>query len=231
MNDLKLSSLRFRPRFSLLTVLLVMALVACGITIWQLWREVGPLRAEVRESRTELGRLNIDDPRRAYAIQLNTGEPRTWKWRIYLPPDVGFTISCYSGTLPSPNDYHGNAWYDRVKNGGIGSGFTGSIDGGEFTLEAKLEKDGDRWVLVTTTSAGRGSSRHTIAQPSGDWLSDTENFSSSSGVGPREQTVFEPGEPIMLLKALKPIITRFPGGHDSRDPEGAADGFVLWINQ
>jgi hypothetical protein len=50
-DDLAATTRRLLPRFSLLTILLVMALVACGITIWQLWREVGPLREEVRRLR------------------------------------------------------------------------------------------------------------------------------------------------------------------------------------
>ena len=54
-----------RPRFSLLTLLLLMAIAAMGIVIWQLWSEVEPLRAEVRNLRLETGRLTIDDPAKA----------------------------------------------------------------------------------------------------------------------------------------------------------------------
>ncbi|MCI0332835.1 MAG: hypothetical protein L0228_06395 [Planctomycetes bacterium] len=222
---------RFRPRISLLSALLLMTIAGMALVIVQLWREIGPLRAEVQSLRTELGYLNIEDPTKAQAIQLQTGEMRHWKWRIYLPPGRDYRFCCYSGTLPSEKELRGAAWFDRVQNGGIGTGSSGTMDGGEFTLDAMLEKDGDQWKLVTKSSGGRGGGSDTIYQPSGDWLSSPEHALSSSGMTSRQQTVFEPGEPIMLVKCLKPIITRFAGGYSARSPEGAADGFVMWIEE
>ena len=44
-----------RPRVSLLSLLLIMALVATSLTTAMLWREVGPLRAEINRLRDEVG--------------------------------------------------------------------------------------------------------------------------------------------------------------------------------
>ncbi|MCI0492400.1 MAG: hypothetical protein L0Z07_05650, partial [Planctomycetes bacterium] len=52
---------RFRPRFTLLTLLLLMTIVAMAIAMIQLWREVGPLRADNRRLRQEFGYLSIRD--------------------------------------------------------------------------------------------------------------------------------------------------------------------------
>jgi hypothetical protein len=159
---------RFRPRISLSSALLLMTIIGVAMVIFLQWREVGPLRAEVRGLRTELGQLNIDDSTKACAIQLQTGAPRHWKWRIYLPPGGTYEQLCYSGTLPSPKEYRDKAWFDRVKNGGVGSGTMSGIETGEFTLEAKLDKDGDQWVLLTLESGGRGWLKTSLTQPSGD---------------------------------------------------------------
>jgi hypothetical protein len=132
--------------------------------------------------------------------------------------------------LPSPKEFVGAAWFDRVRNGGIGSGISGTMDSGEFTLEAWLEKEGDQWHLRTRGSGGNGGFATTI-NPS-DWLSSGGNPVTMSHVDARRQSVFEPAEPIMLVKALKPLVTRLPGGAIvTSSPEGNADGLVLWIEQ
>jgi hypothetical protein len=47
----------------------VVVIVALAIVIDLLWREVGPLRAEVRRLQMEFDHLSIDDPNEATAIQ------------------------------------------------------------------------------------------------------------------------------------------------------------------
>jgi hypothetical protein len=222
---------RWRPRFSLMNGLLLTALVASGITIWLMWHEVGPLRAEVHKLRTELGYLNIDDPTRAYAIDLPTADSRRWKWRIYLPPEIKHRFCCYSGTLPSPTEFVGAAWFDRVRNGGIGAGSSCSFNSGEFTFEVALETEGESWHVITKGSGGHGAGRSSIYLPSDDWLSSKEGGLMSSGIGARNQTTFQPGDPILLLKVVRPIVTKVNGGYSTRSPDGAAEGFVVWIEE
>ena len=74
------SSSRGRSRFSLLTALMLMTIIGLLITVTKLWREVGPLRAEVRQMRTELGHLTIDDRNRAQAIAIRQPNPNIWRW-------------------------------------------------------------------------------------------------------------------------------------------------------
>jgi hypothetical protein len=228
---------RFRPRVSLLTNLFLMAIAACGITIWQLWHEVEPLREENRQLRdklgqlnNELGHLNIDDPTRIYAIQLNTGEIGHWKWRIYLPPGGRYREFCYRGTLPSIDEYgNGPEFFERLKNGAEVSGTEAFLEPGEFTLDARLVKEDGRWQLVCQESGGRGISRHGIAFDSGDWLSDPRGYTSDSGLDPRAQRKIAPGTPIKLLKVTKPIIVDFSnGGYSVTEQRGEVEGFVLW---
>jgi hypothetical protein len=230
MDEEQTRPFRGGPQFSLLTILLLMALVASGITIVLLWREVGPLRAELRSLRTELGFLNIEDPTKAHAIALQTSETRIWKWRIYLPPNVKYRYACYSGRLPDPQKLAGPAWFDRVINGGVGSGISGTMNSGEFTLEARLVKEGEQWQLRTLGSGGNGGFITSI-HPS-DWFSSRHGLNTMSGVSPREQTEFARGEPILLLKVLRPIVTTLPSGAiTTTTPQGESDGFVFWIEK
>ena len=76
---------RFRPRISLLSALLFMTIAGMAIVIVQLWREVGPLRAEVRRLRNELGVLTVENPSRLHAIEVRTKDEMIWKWRIWVP--------------------------------------------------------------------------------------------------------------------------------------------------
>ncbi len=79
-----------RPRFSLLTLLLLTTVVAMSVALWQLGSEVVPLREEVRQLRAEVGKLSVFDDEKIYAIQLKTEEKNVWWWRIYLPPGKFF---------------------------------------------------------------------------------------------------------------------------------------------
>ena len=232
------STKRWRPRLSLLTALLFTALVACGVTIWQLWREVGPLRAENRRMRTAGGRLTIDDPKMAYGISVPTFEDDTWKWRIYLPPGGKFSLNNRSGHLPHSSQHPDKtAWFDAVRKDGVGSSWSGSPFEGEFMLEARILKESNGWVLVTrSTKLGDGNrtaggGKTSIYQPSDDWLADLRSRMTSSDVA-ADQKSFEFGQPIMLLHIQRPVITETSGGgYSSIAPSGPADGVVLWIEQ
>jgi hypothetical protein len=83
---------RFLPRFSLLTTLLLFALATCGLTIWQLWREVKPLRDEVQQWRNQAGVLTIDDETKMHAIFRNPYQDKTWRWRVYLPDNSQYGL-------------------------------------------------------------------------------------------------------------------------------------------
>ena len=69
---LRFWSRKGRPiRFSLFTAILLTTIVGLTIVVVVLWREVGPLRVEVRQMRAQLGKLTIDD---AEALRQRTVE-------------------------------------------------------------------------------------------------------------------------------------------------------------
>jgi hypothetical protein len=77
--------LRWRPTFSLLTLLLVSSLVCVSVSHWRTSRDLVQTRRELRGIREEHGYLNIDDRSQVHFAALKTELPG-WKWRIYLPP-------------------------------------------------------------------------------------------------------------------------------------------------
>lgn len=223
------------PRFSLLNALLLMTIVGLTIGLVQLWKEVGPLRDANRRMRTELGLLNVEDSKLAYAISLPTFEDDSWKWRLYLPAGSNYTLNSYSGRLPSLADRHEKKWFDTVRKDGVGTTSTISGFEGEFILEARAVKDGSSWMLVTKSvkrdgnSSTTGGGKNSISQPSGDWLSDRRSRVTSSDVDVNQKS-FGPDEPILLLMGQRPVITETAGGgFTSQSPSGAADGFALWL--
>jgi hypothetical protein len=226
-----------RPRFSLLTTLLLTTIVGLAIVVTLFWREIGPLRAEVRRMRTELGFLTIDDPDRACAISVPTYEDDTWKWRIYLPVGGQYSLCTSSGHLPSRAAHPGNSWFDEVRITGSGMATNGGSFEGEILLEARLVKENDEWHLVTNYSGIGGSgirtpgkNKESIYQPSGDWLSGP--YRSTSSDVTLDQKSFEPGQSILLLHIVRPKITETPGGlRTGRRPQGSADGIAVWIEQ
>jgi hypothetical protein len=228
---------RLRPRISLFAAFLLTTIVGMAMVVALQWREIGPLRTEVRRLRSELGYLTIDDPKRACAVSVPSFEDDTRKWRIYLPVGGQYSICSRSGNLPSRPGHLGNSWFDEVRKSGSGMSSTGTSLHGEFLLEGRLIKENDSWVFVTNYSQSDGSmktssqSKDSIYQPSGDWLSDRRSRITSSDVA-FDQKSFEPGKSILLLHLVRPEITDLPGGgHKSKTPQGAADGFSIWIEQ
>src|SRR5687767_8697943 len=91
----------FRPRISLLTALLFITIAGMAIVIVQLWREVGPLRVEVRRLRDETGVLSVDDPTKIHAIQVQTENDLTWKWRVWIPENRIYVLRSVGGGVPT----------------------------------------------------------------------------------------------------------------------------------
>jgi hypothetical protein len=222
-----------RPQFSLLTILLVMALAACGITIWQLWRELVPLRVEVRQMRGELGHLSIDDETRPYAIQLHEWENDVWRWRIYLPPGNKYKLYEAKGVFPAHAGISDAKWLEAVKTATNSSrGVFSSVElQGTFSLEAQLSPQGDAWKLVTIPGGG-----DSVYRFQDNWLSDefTRKTMVRSHVGVKRQVEFSPDEPILLFHVAKPVITTNPASPRDKHydfPKDSAEGLVLWLGQ
>jgi hypothetical protein len=108
---------RFRPRISLLSALLLLTIVAMAIVIVQLWREVGPLRSEVRELRNEVGLLSIEDKSKLHAIEVRTNQDLFWKWRIWVPEGMKAKLKFFCGHAPLKGYPAATAVKDQLRSG------------------------------------------------------------------------------------------------------------------
>lgn len=222
---------RFVPRVSLLTALLGTTIAALAVALWQINREVAPLRAEVRQLRQELGHLSIDDPAKIYAIQVDSPDGALGRFRVHLPENRAFQIHLglheVAGRKPGQTRQQ---WLDDV--GLKSSGSTGSVRSGEFTIDVEVRPDAgaakdDQWVLsYNINNAGGGSVGTAIP-----WLEDRRAW-SISGEAPRGRQVELPAEDgVVLFELRQAKVTERDGGYSTTSPDAAADapGLIVYI--
>lgn len=82
-----------RPRFSLLNLFLLTAILAMGVVI----RQLAPLREEVRRFRGEVGCLTVDDPSMIHVIQAPTTHTLQWTWTVHLPAERKYVLYVANG--------------------------------------------------------------------------------------------------------------------------------------
>jgi hypothetical protein len=207
-----------RFRFSLQTILFLVALAACGFTIWRLQREMGPVRVELASLRKEVGALEIRDHNKVHAIELPTRSKLQRKWRIWIPPGRQ-AMFCFA--------------YQNLLRTGLPHSQGGSqAQSGEHIVEWRYEpnlQDG-LWKQVVDFGENRG---HFFGGPYAPpkWL---ETSFHQEGAG-HETTVEGNGLPVfdnhdggkrVLIQRI-----RYSGvsNEATKDLNGPLPGFVLWV--
>jgi hypothetical protein len=183
-----------------------MALLACGITIAQLWREVGPLREKNRGLRDEVGRFSIDDPTKTNVIEVRTTVDFTWKWRVWIPEGRAYRLQMATEDIP--------------KTGYPAARGTISLDEpGEKWIEYRIapSPNSEHWMdELSTPTASVGSS----TQP---WVKWQRRTGTGEGVG-HSTEVFEPG--INVLVARYRVSQTAASSDRIEDPSA---GFMIWL--
>jgi hypothetical protein len=195
-----------RPRFSLLTSLLVMTIVGLAIGVWQLWREIAPLRADLRRLRDEVGALSIDDRTKPCAIRVRANDEFTWKWRLWIPEGRSYILKYASEQIP--------------QNGfPKGHGTITLSEPGETWIEYRIAPDprSGLWMdKLLTPGVSVGSS-------SQDWVKWSKRTGTGAGVS-ESTKVFEPGDKIVL--ARERVSQRATNSSKIEDPSA---GFMIWL--
>lgn len=193
------------PQFSLLSALSLMTIVGLAIVIVQLWREVGPLRAEVSQLRKEVGVIVVEDPTRPCAIRVRTSDDFTWKWRLWIPEGRSYLLKYSGGAIPKSGFPKAN-------------GTIAMNEPGETWIEYRIH-NGPGYASVfdklTTPNASVGSS-------SQEWTQWTQRASLEEGVGYETQV----GEPAKIFVIIRKRVSPVADSKDIKDP---SSGFMIWL--
>jgi hypothetical protein len=203
---------KWRPRFSLLTMLLLTAIAGMAIVIALLWREVGPLRTEVRMLRDETGRLSIEDGTKIHAIAIRTDEDHTWKWRVWVPQGTSANVRYQFGNVPKTG-----------VPAGQGSSF---LESGEhwITLKAHRDRDGNWVASLSTKGGGVGTS----IGPNDHWFDWRSMTATGEGVGTSSQ-MFDDDKPVIFLNRMRAAQVNNSRQIDKMD--GPTAGFIVWLER
>jgi hypothetical protein len=174
---------RFVPRISLLSAILLTTIFGMGIVIFVQWRELGPLQSEVRQMRTQLGLLTIEDPSRVHAIEVRQPDSNLWRWRIYLPFGRKYRLVEFGGRLPARGLLSTQQWFDVLTKASIGRGEYSGMDlAGEFTLEASFTQVDGQWKFETHPGGGSAHYAFTDNWPAHSYrLAPSDVWKASNG--------------------------------------------------
>jgi hypothetical protein len=212
--------------------MLLMTVTAMAIAIVMLGLEVVPLRNEVRRYRTELGLLTIDDPSRVQGVQMPSNEAG-WKWKLYFPPGGRYELRYYSGMIPEGVDLKQRSDF-AVMNPTPESYFYSF--GGPFreekVIEARFKQQGENWVMQINFDNG-GWRDLKLDKAFSDYVSNAgSSLFPISNLSSDQQTVFDPGERMFLIKCRKMTVSTTPvGGDINRHTMGPAPGVALWFEE
>lgn len=198
--------------------MLVTALVATSLTTVMLWREVDPLRKEVRRLRRAGGVLTISDPKRVHAVGVETHVTKAWKWRVWVPAGRRVAVHVAVSDIP---DLHVAGSVPAVKSSGRLELHRQNTDAAQVDVTLAAEKllDGTvRWNL----KEGNVSTHIPVPPKATEWL--VGQSSGYSGGGRAGYQVNEnPGDPLLLLHQRQ--------YYKSGQVPPLGDGVVVWIEE
>lgn len=173
---------RFRFRFSLLTMFVVMVIT---VLAWSHWVTSWRLFDLQQRFQNEQG-LTIEDDQKIYVLGEHTYVPRTWQWKVYLPPgiyEVGSNVISVPRTgLPKKD----SLLFEKLRGGQV------------FTVHlAVLPQSDGRWQQELTVR------RSVLGKllPSDQGIEEIGNARSYRGVGthPEQGREFDRQETVVLL--------------------------------
>jgi hypothetical protein len=192
-----------QPRFSLLTSLLVVTIVAMGIGLWRLYSELVPLRREVISLREQIGVVTVDDENKMQIVEVKQAGSFEWNWHIRLPR--GHDYRLYASRSVPEKGVAGRSFNEHR----IGTG------GPEFNLRVRIapNEDGKRTAYLRTPQ-----NDHPLEElADSKWL-DGRAMVSEEVAGRKSQVSASPDESLVLLRV-----------REASDTPQPMDGLLIWI--
>lgn len=171
-----------RPRFSLLSFLLLTALVSVSVSYWQLRQEHATVQLENQKLRDADGHLVVCDPEKAYVRQAHSDEELTWKCRVYLPEGKTFWLYQKRGNIPT--NYYSDPLVSPSR----------PMKTGVFDISFSFKETNGKWVLGIQIGSSRTVSSVSEEVVMGLWAPESEWM-----MKPHHQQEFDPSKPIPLF--------------------------------
>lgn len=124
---------RLRPRFSLLTLLLLIAATASWLAYWRIAKRTERIRAELPGLREIARSLIVEDPAQYAAVQQHSLWDDDFRWRVYLPPQHRYQVHLATDAV----DHRGQPTPVA----------SASIPPGKHELELRSRKADDHWQI------------------------------------------------------------------------------------
>lgn len=206
-----------RARFSILTLLLITAIVALVLTVVQLYRDLSPLRTEVQQLREETGQLAISDPAALQAIGVETYSDWAWKWRIWIPAGKAYSVHYAASDIPPRREYPANTRSFDLP---------AEQEGREVVLTARIDRKPTGEFRLAISRGGM-TSYLPVPEGASGWLTQGPKGSSHWGVAASQQTA-KLEEPFVLVGMR--AFMKSPTGSIPPTPEpDTTQGILVWM--
>jgi hypothetical protein len=217
--------MRVARSISLLSFLLVVMLLALGLAALRLSQRAELAEREARALRDQAGALSVGDRGRVHAIALDSKDPRTWQWRLYVPKGNRYAWRIAAGAISR------DSVPARSVAGISGEPYWKSDNEVLVTANLRREPDGT-WMFSVRSKIGGGMSQMggaelTVPAEELSWL---EGAGCTDGrlLGDRGTADLDPRGPIILLQ--RRLCEQGPDGN-SHPAEGLAPGLILWLEK
>ncbi len=212
---------RRRVRFSLLTLLLLTALLVVGMSHYVTSRRLDATQAELRKANNDLGQLTVDDASQLHAISLPTFQHQQWRWRVQLPPGPRYRLRWLVDNVPQD----GVPQAPRANQVELLDSYAKPVVTGEpFILTLALTKDAAGKASLTCALPDRSSTIPFKDQPA--WSDGDSGIGWSTWTAGMQGTEsVDKTAPLMLLRYRRG--KEVPGGWTVET--NPTEGIAVWI--
>lgn len=204
--------------FSLGTLLLVFTIIALAVCLFVTRSELASKTAQLDSYRNEMRYLSIEDESKISVISIPAVGSKSWRWRIYLPKDQGFTLKVGFDDVPL---YGLPAPAQRITRC--------NLPNGESILTASLVKENGQWGLALhSESDGNQNFSYVqkIVAKNSEWLE--KRGGCSEHIAGASETEAGDGKLPFRLLSYRDGLSPAPGVTTTNP--SPTDGVALWID-
>lgn len=220
-----MSNASSRFRFSVRATLLAVAVIAFVVHYWNLQTRLRTAESELRKRRDETGQIDVKDTAKVHVIALDSTEPNTWKWRLFIPKGHRYMWNVAAKNIPN------NSPPKRPGRSSISNREYWQRDNEVFVTARLQQTDDENWSLGVTSRIGGSKEQMSgvsmsISKEQLAWQSAMPSRESSV-LGKNELSVLSPDEPIILLSQRAMVVNEGGDADFSKEP---TEGFMIWLS-